>query len=212
MREARSLRRSERQWLRERFPPRTLGMDADLADDPGAVADAARDNGIAPDAFAETTGDNGIAPDAFVDVPPAGIEPEDASPQDRGESPIAPDDFSGRPHRSTIGTLLAFWRGRRPHSRRTTQGRSGPGVASTGRFCPVGPEDPGFTRPSPPLAPGDRTVPTILPDLSTTLTAAHVARSRAREEHGDGLGTPFGKTEGTPGPSPCSFHRFENPR
>ena len=93
------------------IPATDSGMDADLEYDPGTVADAARDNGIAPDAFAETTGDNGIAPDAFVDIPPAGIETEDASPQDRGESPIAPDDFSGHPHRSTIGTLRAFWRG-----------------------------------------------------------------------------------------------------
>ena len=133
------------------IPATDLGMDADLEYDPGAVADAARDNGIAPDAFAETTGDNGIAPDAFVDVPPAGIETEDASPQDRGESPIAPDDFSGRPHRSTIGTLRAFWRRRRPHSSRATQGRSGPGAASTGRFVRSGRRtrvSPGLRRPS----------------------------------------------------------------
>ena len=111
------------------IPATDLGMDADLEYDPGAVADAARDNGIAPDAFAETTGDNGIAPDAFVNVShPAGIETEDASPQDRGESRrTAPDDFSGRPHRSTIGTLRAFWRRHPGHSRRLTQGRSGPG-------------------------------------------------------------------------------------
>ena len=133
------------------IPATDLGMDADLEYDPGAVADAARDNGIAPDAFAETTGDNGIAPDAFVDVPPAGIETEDASPQDRGESPIAPDDFSGRPHRSTIGTLRAFWRRRRSHSSRATQGRSGPGAASTGRFVRSGRRtrvSPGLRRPS----------------------------------------------------------------
>jgi len=133
------------------IPATDLGMDADLEYDPGSVADAARDNGIAPDAFAETTGDNGIAPDAFVDVPPAGIETENASPQDRGESPTAPDDFSGRPHRSTIGTLRAFWRRRRSHSSRATQGRSGPGAASTGHFVRSGRRirvSPGLRRPS----------------------------------------------------------------
>jgi hypothetical protein len=115
-----------------------LGMDADLEDDPGTAADAARDNGITPDAFAETTGDNGIAPDAFVDVPPAGIEARDASPQDRDESPIASDDSSCLPYRSTVGTLLAFWRRRRPHSGRVPQRRCHPGVASLRRSVRLG--------------------------------------------------------------------------
>jgi hypothetical protein len=119
------------------IPATNLGTDADLEYDPGAVADAA--------------GDNGIAPDAFVDAPPVGIETENASPQDRGESPIAPDEFSGRPHRSTIGTLWAFWRRRGPHSSRATQGRSVRGVASTGCFVRSGRKarvSPGLRRPS----------------------------------------------------------------
>lgn len=133
------------------IPATDLGMDADLGYDPGSVADAARDNGIAPEAFAETTGDNGIAPDAFVDVPPTGIEAEDALPPDRGENPTAPGDFSGPLHRSTIGTLRAFWRRRPPHSRRATEGRSGPGTASTRRLVRSGRKirvSPSLRRPS----------------------------------------------------------------
>ena len=169
MREARDLRRLERQWVAGEIPATNLGIDADSEYEPGTVADAAGDNGIAPDAFAETTGDNGIAPDAFVDVSPAGIETEEVSPQDRGESPIAPDGFSGRPHRSTIGTIQAFWRRRRYHSRRATQGRTGPAAASPGRLVRSGRRIrvlPGIRRP--PRA-CDQTVPPILQALSTTL-------------------------------------------
>jgi hypothetical protein len=184
------------------IPATDLGIDADLEYDPGAVADAARDNGIAPDAFAETTGDNGIAPDAFVDVPTAGIETEDASPQDRGESPIAPDDFSGRSHRSTIGTLQAFWRRRGPHSSRATPGRSGPGATSTRRFVRPGRRNrvsPGLRRPSRRATGRSRQSCRTFPPRSPPCLRLDFEPVK---NHGDGLGAPFGKTEGTSGPSP----------
>jgi hypothetical protein len=187
------------------IPVTDLGVDADLEYDPGVVVDAARDNGIAPDAFAETTGDNGIAPDAFVDVPPAGIETEDASPQDRGEIPIAPDDYSGRPHRSTIGTLRAFWRRRRSHSGRATQGRSGPDAASTGRFVRSGRRiqvSPGPRRPSRRATRRSRQSCRTFPPRSPPLKRLDLEPVKSTGM----VWRTLGKTEGTSGPSPCSFH------
>ena len=172
----------------EETPATAPGMDAGSEHEPESAADAARDNGIAPDAFADTTGDNGIAPDAFVDIAPTGIETEHASSQDRDASPPSPTDDSRPSHRPTVGTLLNSWLG--AGRARVARQCGGPERARRPQHAmPRRSGGPGFPRPSNAAAGGRRYVrDNHAEPFPHARPRTFAARSRAREEHGDGPG------------------------
>ena len=208
MREARNLRRSGRQWLRERFPPRTLGwtrtwstIQARLRMRRGITVShrmpSRRRRGITVShrMLSSTSQRPGSKPKMLrlrivVRV--------------RSHQTTSPDVRTDR--RSARSGLSGDGAGLTRVARR--RGDPAQGEASTRRFVRSGRRirvSPGLRRPSRRATGRSRQSCRTFPPRSPPLLRLDFEPAK---KHGDGLGAPFGKTEGDAGPSPCSLVRW----
>ena len=188
MPEARNLRGVGEALVAGEIPATDLGMDADL------------EYGLARDAVVVAVERRGITVSHRMpssDVPPTMPRPD----RDRNRgcfasgswwSPPYQTTSPRRPHRSTIGTLRAFWRGFRPRVAPPREASPARAQRPQRRFVRSGRRtrvSPGLRRPSPRGA--------GRPDKPAE--PFHHARRRlagsisSRDEHGDGPGWSFGK-------------------